>query len=274
MKTKILSFSAAMIVSFALQGQNDAKDTIEIDFGKTKVLIFNVASGIDSNGAIITFGNDTTSRNTTKKKKFKVYWDGIEFGVNGLMSAAKSFNLSDDASYLNINYGRSLFFNFNFMQMKLPVYKNKAGFITGLGLNTNNYKFIKKNLLLGNSDSITYSYDTINEYYKNKLTTVSLTVPLLFQLNFPEHNNFHIIAGVYGTLLLSSYLKTVYSNPNDRSKNKTHGLPYLNPLGYGVTARIGIGNFSFIVNYNLTTLIKKDNGPELYPINMGVAFDL
>ncbi len=270
MRTKILFFSAIILSFSVANAQKNDKDTIEMDFGKTHVIIYSSSTPDTLKSGEIVY-SDTVSK---KEKKFEAYWSGIEFGINGLMTTDNSFNLPDNVNYLDLNYGKSWFFNFNFFQVKLPIYKKTAGFVTGLGLNFNNYKFLNKNLLLAPTDSISYAYDTTsNEYKKNKLNTVYLKVPLLFELNFPKHNNFHILAGVYGSLLIASHTKLVYNNNSGNNTAKNHELPYLNPLQYGLTGRIGIGGFTLFADYNLSAFLKKDKGPELYPINMGVAFD-
>lgn len=276
MKTKVLLFAALFVSFFVVaNAQKDEPDTmkinpdtIEMNFGKTRVLIFNSDIPNCSDSGIIY--SDTIK----KEKKFEGYWSGIEFGINGLMTPGNSFNLPENADCLDLNYGKSWFFNFNFLEFRLPVYKKNIGFVTGIGFNFNNYKFLNKNLRLFSTDSISYSLDTImdNEYKKNKLNTAYLRVPILFEINLPKHNNFHLLAGVYGSLLIASHTKTVYNN-NGTVTTKDHDLPYLNPLQYGVTGRIGIKGFTLFADYNLSTLFKKNKGPELYPLNMGIALD-
>lgn len=273
MRTKILFFAALIVSSFVSNAQEDKPDTIQMTFGKTRVLVFSTGTADTLDSGKIVYSD--TIETKKKKDKFEAYWSGFELGINGLMTPENAFNLPDNESYLDLNYGKSWFFNFNFLEARLPVYKKNIGFVTGLGFNFNNYKFLNKNLQLISGDSLTYSMDTTsgNEYKKNKLNTAYLTVPLLFEVNLPKHNNFHLLAGVYGSLLIASHTKIVYNNNAGSSTAKNHELPYLNPLQYGVTGRIGIGGFTLFANYNLSTLFKDDKGPELYPVNMGVAID-
>ncbi len=281
MKTKVLLFASILVSFFIANAQKNETDTvkinpdtIEINFGKTHVLIFNSEIS-DSLLSLTATNSDTIKKDKKKKeKKFEGYWSGIEFGVNGLMAFDNTFNLPDNANYLDLNYGKSWFFNFNFIESRLPVYKKNIGFVTGIGFNFNNYRFLNKNLRLFSTDSISYRIDTItgNEYKKNKLNTAFLRVPILFEVNLPKHNNFHFLAGIYGSLLIASHTKTVYNN-NGNTITKNHEIPYLNPLQYGVTGRIGIKGFTLFADYNLTTLFKKHKGPDLYPVNMGIALD-
>ena len=274
MKTRILLFTSLIVSFVAANAQKDEPDTIQMSFGKTRVLIFNsgISDSLDSGN--ITYSDTIKGKDKKDDKKFEAYWSGIEFGINGLMTPDNTFELSNNTDYLDLNYGKSWFIDFNFLEFRLPVYKKNVGFVTGIGLNFNNYKFLNKNLRLFSTDSISYSLDTItdNEYKKNKLNTVYLKVPILFEVNLPKHNNFHFLMGVYGSLLIASHTKTVYNN-NGNTIAKNHELPYLNPLQYGVTGRIGIKGFTLFADYNLTTLFKTNKGPELYPVNMGIAID-
>ena len=276
MNTKILLF-ALFITSFfvanAQEKHDHDQDTIQMTFGKTRVLIFSTKTADTLASGEIVYSDTTDAKK--HENKFEAYWAGVEFGINGLMTPDNSFNLPDNENYLDLNYGKSWFFNFNFLEARLPVYKKNIGFVTGLGLNCNNYRFLRKNLLLASTDSISYVYDTTssNKYQKNKLNTVYLTVPLLVELNFPEHSNLHILAGVYGSLLIASHTKLIYDNNTSNSTIKNHDLPYLNQLQYGITGRIGIDDFTLFANYNLSTIFKDNKGPELYPINMGIALD-
>ena len=190
------------------------------------------------------------------------------------MTNDNSFNLPSNVSYLDLNYGKSWFVNLNFMELKLPIYKNNLGVLSGLSLNLNNYRFLNKNMLLGSTDSITYTYDTISgfNYTKNKISAIYLKIPLLFEIYLPQHKKFHFLTGIYGSLLIGSHTKTAYKEGSRKTKNKNHDIPYLNPLQYGVTGRIGIGHLTFFVDYNFSLLFKKDKGPALHPINMGIAF--
>lgn len=274
MKTSALFFTTFILFSFFSKAQQTEKtDTVEIHLGKNIFITILGSTSSDTLKDIDTV-NVALRDNKKKKKKFKGYWRGLELGINGLMTSDNSFNLPSNVSYLDLNYGKSWFVNLNFMELKLPIYKNNLGVLSGLSLNLNNYRFLNKNMLLGSTDSITYTYDTTSgfNYTKNKISAIYLKIPLLFEIYLPQHKKFHFLTGIYGSLLIGSYTKTLYKEGSRKTKNKNHDIPYLNPLQYGVTGRIGIGHLTFFVDYNFSLLFKKDKGPALHPINMGIAF--
>ena len=46
----------------------------------------------------------------------------------------------------------------------------------------------------------------------------------------------------------------------------------LNYFQYGVTGRIGYGSVALSGYYSLVDVFKKDKGPELTPLNVGISF--
>jgi len=54
-------------------------------------------------------------------------------------------------------------------------------------------------------------------------------------------------------------------------KLKDHDDFFLNPFRFDATLRIGWGLINLFGTYSVSTLFKKDKGPELYPFSVGLT---
>ena len=114
-------------------------------------------------------------------------------------------------------------------------------------------------------------YDTVVDptYKKNQLNTAFLTAPLALEFHFPgEDKDFWFLIGGYAGVKLGSNLKLL---TDDDDKEKIKEDFHLNTFRYGLRAMVGVNNFSIYGTYSLQSLFKKDEGPELYPISVGIA---
>jgi hypothetical protein len=119
-----------------------------------------------------------------------------------------------------------------------------------------------------------YGYtDTLIKFDKSKLGLTYINLPVLFQINTnaDPKKAFHISFGLIVSYNVRAKTKLVY-NVNDRTNRDRVVADYhVNPLRYGLTARVGYANFKIFANYNLSSLFVKDEGPELYPFNVGIC---
>lgn len=203
-------------------------------------------------------------------KKFDGHYAGIELGVNNYLNSDMEMKVPEDGAFMELDDSKSLEFNLNIADVALPIVKDRLGLITGLGFNWNNYKFDNKQLVLQNDgDSIYAVYDSTKNYSKNKLTSVYLNVPLMLEFQQPiGSKELWIAVGGYGGVKIGSHTKL---KTNDGDKTKVRKDFHLNTLRYGLRAQVGFDNFGLYCNYSLQSLFKKDEGPELYPISLGVS---
>ena len=100
-----------------------------------------------------------------------------------------------------------------------------------------------------------------------------MTAPLLLEFQIPTgRKRVYISAGVVGGLKLWSNTKIKYRVSGDKSKEKVRSDFNLNPFRWGATVRVGYSFFGFHATYYVTDLFKNNMGPELNPINAGIAF--
>jgi hypothetical protein len=214
---------------------------------------------------------DNDHERRRKSARFRGHWSGIEFGFNNYLSSDKSFSMPDNIDYMTLQSSKSTNFNINFTQLSLGLTRH-FGFVTGLGLNWNNYRFDGNNNIQKGPDGIIEELDPGLKLEKSKLATLFLTLPLMLEIQIPvENNRLHIAAGPIGALKLGSHTKMVFE---DGHTVKSWGDFNLNMLRYGATARVGYGNFQLFGTYYVTPLFQAGKGPagnDLYPFEIGLA---
>lgn len=216
---------------------------------------------------------DTEDDRKSRRSSFRGNWSGIEWGYNNYTTSRGRQSIPDEIDYMTLHSGKSHNFNLNFAQLSLGLTRH-MGFVTGLGLNWNNYRFDgNNNITKGEFGQVTV-LDPGSELEKSKLTTVYLTAPFLFELQLPVHgnNHFNIAAGPIGGLKLLSHSKMKFE---DRNKVKSNSDFNLNLLRYGATARVGYSNLQLFGTYYLNPMFRDGDGPggyDLYPFEVGLAF--
>jgi hypothetical protein len=215
---------------------------------------------------------DNENEHARRRSGFRGHWSGIEFGFNNYSTSARSLVLPNDIDYMNLHSSKSGNFNINFAQLSLGISRH-IGFVTGLGLNWNNYRFDGNNNIVKGDNGVIEELDPGANLEKSKLATLFLTLPFMLEFQLPVNNNhLNIAAGPIGAVKLGSHTKMVFENGHTV---KAYGDFSLNMLRYGATARVGYGNFQLYGTYYVTPLFQEGKGPlgnNLYPFELGLAF--
>lgn len=259
--------------------QPKENDTLKIKWKGSRIWIFDdqPAAKLDS------------SKNEPKKysKKEFAHWGGLDFGVSMLTTVDNQLKLSRESdtmqmnNFLDLNYGKSLYFSLNLFEKNFRVYKNYVNIVTGLGFEWNNYNFKNKITLDPNADYISASNTTLApdsiKFSKNKLKVSYVKVPLLLELNTNSENpdkSFHIAGGIEVGYKLGSKTKQVYEIDGYEFKVKQRAEYHLADIKYCTTVRVGYGDyFTLFANYGLSQLFEKDKGPDVYPLTAGLSIN-
>ena len=278
-------------------------DSVKVRVGGIKVEVY---EGDDSVRVVVgdrelrvdEDGNVRFRRN--KVPKFNGHWAGFEMGLNGYLNSDWNQSFPKDYEYMDLRMTKSLAVNVNFFEQNVSLAKNqKWGMVTGLGLEWHNYRFSKNTRLSGDSSELIGYLDKGISIRKSKLTTLHLTVPVLFEFQTNSRHkkdSFHIGAGVVAGARLSSHTKKYYDERNkefeitrynpetdqyetqftatspDYSKAKDFDDFHLQPFKFDATVRIGWGFVNLFATYSLNRMFKLDKGPELYPWTIGITF--
>ncbi len=251
---------------------NQSHDTTKIDIGDKDISII-----ADDKGTSIkvTDSDENKDKSETKKKKFKGHWTGVEFGINNFVDNNFSMTRTEGEEFMDLNTGRSWNFNWNVKQYSIGFGTNRFGLVTGLGLEFNDYHFDGDNNIQELDGNIITKDDYPSSLSKSKLKTTFLRMPLLLELqllNAKRSKRIYISGGVIGGLKLGSHSKVIYKVDGNKQKDKIRDDFNINPLRYGLTARIGYRALNLYGNYYLTPFFEKDNDPELYPFSIGLSF--
>jgi len=200
------------------------------------------------------------------KGKMSFRFSLLDIGFNSYLYN-NAFELPKDLDNLDLLYGGSLNLNWHLFRHRLPIVGKKVGIEYGLTMSWMQYKFAN-NFTIQEDTTSFFTIPLEGEFKKNKLRTTFLEVPVMLTITPGRRKSYFISGGLYGGVLLGSSQKL---KDEEGNKYKYKDDYNLNKFRYGVEGRIGLGPVSFYAQYSLTTLFKENQGPELYPINIGVT---
>ncbi len=255
---------------------NESKDTTSIRFFGSNMDIIE-----DDNSTKLSFkkrseedDHKIIKRKKKSKRRFDGHYWGVDLGFNNYLNADGDLSLANEYDYLSLNTGKSVEVSLNLLEQDISLSKKgNVGFVTGLGLTFNNYRFDNPITLTKDEDG-NLSYSTIDgNLNKTKLATLYLTAPILFELQFNSKNRdgFYISAGGIMGYKLKSHTKVVTKEDGDKSKDKDKGSFNLNDFRYGAQVRVGYRAINLYGTYYLSPMFDKDKAPELYPVSIGVS---
>jgi hypothetical protein len=219
-------------------------------------------------------GHDQSEEKEDRRSHFKGHWAGIEFGFNNILTEENSLSLPADINYMTMHTSKSNNFNLNFFQHSIGIARH-AGFVTGLGINWNNYRFDGNFNMQKMADGSIDSLWPVSSLKKSKLATAYLTLPVMFEVQLPaDHSHIDIAAGLIGALKLCSHSRMVFEDGQDI---KSYSDFSLNMLRYGATARVGFQNLHLYGTYYLTPLFQSGKGPggyDLHPFEIGISLTI
>jgi len=215
--------------------------------------------------------DDKEDQKAKRRERFTGHWAGLEFGFNNFLTSENSLTMPADINYMSMHSSKSNNFNLNFWQHSLGIARH-AGFVAGLGINWNNYRFDGNFNIQKLADGTIDSLWPMSTLKKSKLNTVYLTLPVMFEVQVPaDHHHIDIAAGFIGAVKLGSHSRMVFQDGQDV---KSYSDFSLNMLRYGATARIGYQNLHLYATYYLTPLFKTGMGPrgyDLHPFEIGIS---
>lgn len=261
---KLLFICIMSLLGLSMTAQNDS-DTTNIRLGNK---IITIVEEKDSTKIDAKLTKDVDKYSLT-------YWGGIDLGVNMLFTKDGSTTMPEEYDWLEMDYSRSLSWRLNLFEKKARIISDYVGIVTGVGLTWNSYG-LKNNVSMETRDSsATYGIlipDTLMTYTKNKLRTSYVNIPLLLEFNTSrnEDNNFHITAGIIGGWNMNTIVKQKWEKGNEDGQLRRRNDFNVNPFTLDATARIGYKNFTLFATYGLTPLFKKNKGPEVYPMTVGL----
>lgn len=206
------------------------------------------------------------------RTKFDGHLSGIALGYSGLVSSIGNFSLPSDASFMS-QKGNSIAFDLNIFDYSFHI-SRRIGFVAGIGLEVNNFKFDRDISLKQNENGfiVANDYGASGVYLeKSKLTTTYLDIPILLEFQFGKLSQLFVNFGVVGAWRMQSHTKIISNSSeiNGKLKNKK-GLNMAN-FRYGYMAQVGYNKLGLYAKYYPESIFKKDKGPKVQQFNIGLT---
>lgn len=153
-------------------------------------------------------------------------------------------------------------------------HEKRMAFTTGLGLTWRNYH-------IGENSNLTVAEGLVRrevapegvKYNYSRLRTMEVNLPLMYEWQPAALHGFHFSTGViFGVNVFTSH-KVKYRDPNtDKKVKDVLGKNYqINPFSFSGIVQAGYRDLGVYFKYTPTTIFKKDKGPELQSMAIGVS---
>ncbi len=217
------------------------------------------------------------------KIKYEPHWAAFDIGFVSMFRLNEQTNSRFDTDFSTNDYWqidpvKSLAININFLEYKLPIFKQYLGLTTGLGYGLTSLGLRNNYRIQHSNDTVFCVSDTIQSYKTNTLAMHRFTLPLLLEFTTkPEaKKSFYLAAGVIGALRFASTSTQTgeYAN-GDKFTNNTSSRFNLQHFSLDATVRAGFGKYlGAFVEYSLTPLFKKGSTIAIYPIRFGLSINV
>jgi len=155
-----------------------------------------------------------------------------------------------------------------------PIKKTNLSFATGIGVNVSvMYLDLQKIAVDTGNTGARFVTDSINAK-RDKFVTTYISAPfeLRYYSNLNNRNKgFKAAIGLQVGTLLGSDMKQLTSISGTTLKFKTDTKRDVTPWNFAATGRVGFGNFSLFLSYNLTNVFKENAGPPITPAAVGIC---
>ena len=215
----------------------------------------------------VALAQETDNKNSTPEKA-KPARDAImlQFGYDAWTNTPDSINTT--------GFGRG----FNaYVMYDFPIQKSHFSFAAGVGIGTSNVYFKNQELSFTDTGAlgkmVHFNPETY-DYKKSKLTTAYAEAP--FELRYfsnkeDRNKGFKAAIGLKAGALVGAHTKTKRTVEGSSVVEKVNTKRYLETWRVGGTVRLGYGNFSIFGTYQLNSVFKEGNGPQVTPFSVGLC---
>jgi hypothetical protein len=150
----------------------------------------------------------------------------------------------------------------------------KSGFAGAIGLGFKSHNVFHDGVFIedpdGNDATMIEPYPDGQEPDKNKLSANYFDLPVELRFRTEGSPAFKIAVGGSVSYLFNLHHKIIDAD----GKRKYFGIDGVNPLRYGLHARIGAGRFNAFASYSLSPFFKDGQGPQMQQVAGGLAITL
>lgn len=255
-------------------GEKTTADTTRISVGNTQITI--ITKSDPSDGSVPATPQVTVAQQSRRGTKAQLtWWNGIDLGVNGILSSNYDTRLGDEFGFLEPEYGSSRYIGFNFAAAKLRLVGDYVGLTTGLTFQIYNFKYSGDQSLVLGEELSAFPTDGRN-VRKSKLRASYLGLPLMLEFNTSliPRKSLHITAGVIGKVRIDNMYKEKYREDGSNFKTSVKGDLGFNRWGADAVVRLGYGWVTVFAQAGLLPLFDNNNTPDVHTFAAGIAFNI
>ena len=210
-------------------------------------------------------------RSAYSKSYRLTWWNGVDIGVNGILSGNHDFKLNGNTDFLEPKYGKSRYISFNMGQVKGRIIKDYVGFTMGAAIQIYNYKFSGENEFVFAGDSLFSIPSGDKNITKNKLRATYIAVPAMLEFNtsLDPNKSFHISAGIVGKIRIENMYKQKFSLEGNDNKTSIKGDLGLNRWAADAMVRVGYRRLTVFTQVGLVPLFDNANTDDVYTFAAG-----
>ena len=296
MKTLITIFCIALGIAAHAQ-EPDRNETLRVDTLKSITEAEIIIEDGKVKSGLITIYPDSTKSDTTKielknktvtivsrscgdcdddgntfSKSYRLtWWNGIDLGVNGILSGNHDFKLSGSTDFMEPKYANSRYISFNMGQVKGRIVKDYVGFTMGMAFQIYNYKYSGENEFVFAGDSLFSMPSGDKNITKNKLRATYIAVPAMLEFNtsLDPNKSFHISAGIVGKIRIENMYKQKFSLEGNDNKTSIKGDLGLNRWAADAMVRVGYRRLTVFTQVGLVPLFDNANTDDVYTFAAG-----
>ena len=212
--------------------------------------------------SMLALGTTVSAQTKTPTEKPASDFLMIQLGIDGWAGKPDSIHTSGIGKGLNV-----------YLCKNYPLKNSKLSFAAGIGIGSSSIYLDNQEARFADTTFVKFEAETKN-YSKYKLTTAYFEAPLelrYFDNNVNKNKGFKAAIGLRIGTLLQAHTKGVYSFSGVKTTDKVVSKHFLDTWRFAATARVGYGNFSLFVAYNLNTLFKDGSGPDITPYSVGLC---
>lgn len=180
-------------------------------------------------------------------------------------------NMPDGMSNNGISIGNSFY-----AMYEQFIWKKDGKFRLGLGGGITTHK-LSTNTYINDVNDSPITFTPIGEAidYKKSKFVVSY-FDFMGELRYKSKSNFRLAIGAKLGFKLDSHTTYKGEELNDSGLDvtvKNKDIQFIEKIRFAPTLRVGYGFANIYMSYSLTKLFNESNGPELYPISIGITLN-
>lgn len=269
---RVVTIILLLTSSLPLWAQTDSTEPVIIDSKKFRIVIYEKETNEDSTDIKIEKVLDKIQIEKVVEiepniplppKTVETEWHVLELGLNNIVHGS-SFEMPAAYRNMELSPAKSINFHWGILQQGINLYQGKWRLLYGVGIEYNNYRFVKNVDLVRDSDPLDDEINTTREYKKNKLVTQYVTVPLMLvyksKPNDKDHS-FRFSAGVQAGYLIGAHQKQKWEQ-DGKEKRKVRDDFNLSDYRFGYVVQVGYAGFNIYAKYYPTPMFQDNRGPE------------